>query len=217
MYRYYIVNRNGEGELSYPDTCDSSMLHIYGQNGAGFDGIPGAVYGYVEVPEELTMREIASYGLIQGPVPTYYPINEELARRAHDMMSYFDYKEGSKTAAYRLDVDKVSMIAHLHKKRVDPMYHEKIDYLADLYARKLAENMNQDSSIGTRCPSVLVAGGSNFPVRKKEKQVAAMDRNMEEWHHIQGLIDKIKGVGTGGITGTTPTPWRSCARSGTAW
>ena len=29
-----------------------------------------------------------------------YPINEEMARRAHEMMSMSDYKAGSKTASY---------------------------------------------------------------------------------------------------------------------
>ena len=204
MYRYYIVNRNGDGELSYPNTISATDLYLYGQNGVLFDCVRRTIYGYFESPEELDRRQIASYGLIEGPVPAYYPINEELARRAKEMMSYDDYKQGSKTAAYRLDVDKVSMIAHLHKQRVDPMYHEKIDHLADLYARKLAENMNNDSAIGTRCPSVMIAGPANFPVRKKEKQNTAWDRNMEEWRHIQGLIGKIKSVGTGGISGDDP-------------
>lgn len=204
MYRYYIVNQNGEGELSYPDTISETGLYLYGQNGVMFDCVRRTIYGYFDSAERLDQQQVASYGLIEGPVPTYYSINEKLARQAKEMMSYFDYKEGSKTAAYRLDVDKVSMIAHLHKQRVDPMYHEKIDHLADLYARKLAENMNNDSAIGTRCPSVMIAGPANFPVRKKEKQVAAWDRNNEEWKHIQGLIDKIKGVGTGGISGDDP-------------
>ena len=64
--------------------------------------------------------------------------------------------------------------------------------------------MNADSSIGTRCPSVLITGGSNFPVRKKEKQVAAWERNNREWQEIQGIIGKIKSVGTGGISGDDP-------------
>ena len=204
MYRYYIANQNGNGELSYPDTISATDLYLYGQNGVKFDCVGRTIFGYFESPEELDQRQIASYGLIEGPVPTYYPINEELARRAKEMMSFYDYKQGSKTAAYRRDVDEVSMIAHLHKKRVDPMYHEKIDYLADLYAKKLAENMNNDSAIGTRCASVMIAGPANFPVRKKEKQVAAWDRNNEEWTHIRGLIDKIRGVGTGGISGDDP-------------
>ena len=48
----------------------------------------------------------------------------------------------------------------------------------DTYARKLAANMNHGYEIDARVPSILIAGGSNFPVRKKEKQNAARDSNM---------------------------------------
>ena len=135
---------------------------------------------------------------------TYYPINEDAARRAKNMNSFSDYKEGSATASYRKAVDEAAALAERQKARVDPMYHEKIDRLLDLYARKLAENMNAGFSIDARCPSILISGGSNFPVRKKEKQNAARDRNMEEWRRIQGLPDKIKSVGTGGISSDDP-------------
>ena len=43
------------------------------------------------------------------------------------------------------------------------MYHEKIDSLLDTYARKLAANMNKGYEIDARVPSILIAGGSNFP------------------------------------------------------
>ena len=121
----------------------------------------------------------------------YYTINEGAARRANDANSYYDYKPGSATAEYRSMVDKAVEIAENQKKRVDPMYHEKIDSLVDTYARKLAENMNSSFSIEARVPSILIAGGSNFPVRKKEKQNAARDRNMEEWNDIQGLVLRV--------------------------
>lgn len=134
----------------------------------------------------------------------YYPINESLARSAHDMMSMRDYKEGSTTAEYRRMVDNAAELAERQKRRVDPMYHEKIDRLLDTYARKLADNMNQASRIGTMCPSILIAGGSNFNVRKKERQNAASDRNMAEYQEIQGLLHKIKSVGTGGISSDDP-------------
>ena len=72
----------------------------------------------------------------------YYTINEGAARRANDANSFYDYKPGSATAEYRQMVDKAVEIGEHQKKRVDPMYHEKIDSLVDTYARKLAENMN---------------------------------------------------------------------------
>ena len=135
---------------------------------------------------------------------TYYPINEETARRANTMNSFSDYTPGSATAGYRRMVDKAAEIAEKQKKRVDPMHHERIDYLLDLYARKLAENMNNSYAIESRVPSVLIAGPANFPVRKKEKQNAARDKNNQERQHIQGLLDKIRSTGTGGISADDP-------------
>ena len=134
----------------------------------------------------------------------YYTINEGAARRANDANSFYDYKPGSATAEYRQMVDKAVEIGEHQKKRVDPMYHEKIDNLVDTYARKLAENMNSSFSIEARVPSILIAGGSNFPVRKKEKQNAARDRNMVDWNEIQGLLDKIRSTGMGGISADDP-------------
>ena len=147
--------------------------------------------------EEQTSQEVQS-------APPYYSINETAARRAKDANSFYDYKPGSATAEYRQYVDEAVAIAERQKKRVDPMYHEKIDSLLDTYARKLVANMNKGYEIAGRIPSVLIAGGSNFPVRKKEKQNAAADRNMEEWRDIQGLLDKIRSTGMGGISADDP-------------
>lgn len=135
---------------------------------------------------------------------SYHTINEEAARRANDMNSFRDYKAGSATAEYRRMVDAATELAERQKQRVDPMYHEKIDRLLETYCRKLAENMNASYSIEACCPSILISGGGNFPVRKKEKQNAARDRNLEEWNYIQGLLDKIRSVGTGGISSDDP-------------
>lgn len=134
----------------------------------------------------------------------YYFINEETARRAKEMTSHFDYAPGSATAAYRRMVDEAAQIAEAQKKKTDPMYHEKIDGLLDTYARKLADNLNRQHSIQTRCPSILVSGGSNFPVAKKQKQNAAMDSAMEEYQEIQAIVGKIKSVGKGGVRSDDP-------------
>ena len=149
-----------------------------------------------EAPEPPTKEPAASN--------YYYSINEGAARRAKEMNSYSDYKPGSATAEYRHYVDNAFEIAQAQKKRVDPMYHEKIDSLLDTYARKLAANMNHSFAIDARVPSILIAGGSNFPVRQKEKQNAARDSNMQEWQYIQGLLDKIRSTGMGGIRQDDP-------------
>ena len=140
----------------------------------------------------------------EPPAVKYYPINEAAARRAKEMNSYSDYKPGSATAEYRSYVEEAVQLAERQKSRVDPMYHEKIDSLLDTYARKLAANMNKGFEIDARVPSILIAGGSNFPVRKKEKQNAARDTNYREWQDIQGLLDKIRSTGMGGISADDP-------------
>ncbi len=120
------------------------------------------------------------------------------------MISFSDYMPGSATASYRQTVDKAAEIAEQQKRMVDPIHHEKIDRLLDTYARRLAENMNRDFAITARVPSILIAGGSHFPVRQKEKQNRAADANMAEWRQIQGLLDKIRGIGRGGISADDP-------------
>ncbi len=134
----------------------------------------------------------------------YYEINEDAARRAKDLNSFSEYKPGSATAEYKMMVDRAAEVAEKQKKQVDPMYHEKIDRLLDTYSRRLAQNMNNGYTIDARVPSVLICGPANFPTRKKEKQNAARDRNMQEWREIQKILDKIRGVGTGGISADDP-------------
>ena len=123
----------------------------------------------------------------------YYPIDESTARLAHDMMSHTDYNAGSATQSYKSQVEKAySIVDEIAVKRPDRL--ERALQIADTYSRKLAANMNENNRIGTRCPSVLVAGFSNFPVHKKQKQVAAFDRNMEDWQRIQGYVEELERI-----------------------
>ncbi len=129
---------------------------------------------------------------------TYYQIDEQAARRSHEMMSMSDYQEGWKTAEYRQLVDIASAMAEREKKR-KPDYAEAIDHLLDRYARKLAEWMNTESRIGTMCPSVLIAGGDGVSARRKEKQNRRMDAHMGKRAEIDRLLDRMRSIGTGGI------------------
>jgi len=166
---------------------------------------PEAEVAAPELPEETApVQEKEAQPEQAAPAAPYYTINEAAAKRAKDANSFSDYKQGSATAEYRHYVDEAIQLAERQKQRVDPMYHEKIDSLLDTYARKLAANMNKGYEIDARVPSILIAGGSNFPTRKKEKQNAARDSNYREWQDIQGLLDKIRSTGMGGISADDP-------------
>lgn len=127
---------------------------------------------------------------------TYFEINEESAKQAHNMMSFREYKAGSLTAEYRGYVNKAYDLADMVAER-KPEDAERVYKLAERYSKKMADNLNKRSRIGCMCPSVMISGAGNFPVRKKEKQNAAADRNHQEWKEIQSLLDKIQKVGTG--------------------
>lgn len=123
----------------------------------------------------------------------YYEINEQSARTAYEMMSMQEYKEGSKTREYRNLVDNAYDLAgQVEEKR--PLQSERAYKLAERYSRKMAEYFNKDSAIGCRCPSVLISGAGNFPVKKKEKQVQAWENNYQFYQETQKLISKIKSI-----------------------
>ena len=186
-----------ESEIAQEAEAAGMTVEEYAANGYEPQEQPADVQ---EQPEKAPPADTAP----EQTAVRYYTINEGAARRANDANSYRDYAAGSATAEYRQMVDQAAAIAQRQKERVDPMYHEKIDALLDTYARKLAENLNDHYAIEARVPSILVAGGSNFPVRKKEKQNAARDRNMQEWQDVQGILDKIRSTGMGGISMDDP-------------
>lgn len=123
----------------------------------------------------------------------YFDINEKLAKQAHDMMSFRDYSPGSLTDEYRGYVDKAYELADEAAKE-RPERADKAYKLAERYSKRMADNLNASSRIGCMCPSVMVCGAGNFPVRKKEKQNAAADKNYKEFQEIQKLLDKIRGI-----------------------
>jgi hypothetical protein len=123
----------------------------------------------------------------------YFPINERDARAAHNMMSMRDYAEGSTTVGYRREVDKAYDIADKVAEK-KPEEAERAYRLAERYSKKMAEYYNKESSIGMMCPSVMISGAGNFPVKKKERQVAAWQRNHEFYEYVQGILGKIENI-----------------------
>ena len=129
----------------------------------------------------------------------YYEINEETARRANDVNSMRDYRHGSATEEYRAAVDKAAALVQAQKSKISPYYHDKLDALLDRYSRRLADYYNAYYRNESACPSILVCGGSNFPVRKKQKQNARRESLWQEYKEIDAILDKIRSIGTGPV------------------
>lgn len=134
----------------------------------------------------------------------YYPIDEKTARRANDANSMRDYKPGRATSEYRSEVDSAAALVERQKQKVSPFYHDKLNALLDRYSRRLSAYYNDYYRNEAACPSILITGGGNFPVRKKEKQNSRRETLMHEYNDIQRILDKIKSVGTGPVDLSDP-------------
>lgn len=130
---------------------------------------------------------------LKGEKMKYYVINETAAKQARQMWSFWDYKEGSKTAEYKAKVDECYSLVD----KLPDNLKEKGEAIADRYARRLAEWYNKQFCIEMMCPSVMISGGSNFPVRKKEKQNAAQDRHYQLYEEIQQIPEQIEKLLSG--------------------
>lgn len=132
-------------------------------------------------------------------------INESTARLAKQMRSFDDYKEGSATASYNAQcAEAAAILEKVKSKCATDEQRERAEYLYNRYCSVLAEAINRDNEIGTRCPSVLICGAGNFPTRKKEKQIAAWDKNMENFRKADHYLDMLKRAHTLAVKSDDP-------------
>lgn len=124
----------------------------------------------------------------------YASISEATAEAAKQAYSFSDYVKGSATASYRSEVDKCYEVACWAVER-RPKEEERIQRLFDRFVVGLANNINADNRNTASCPSVMIAGGSNFPVHKKEKQNRRADKLAGEYNYIMQIPDKIRSIG----------------------
>lgn len=132
-------------------------------------------------------------------------INEENARIAKQLSSFSDYVEGSATASYNAQcAEAAAILEKVKAKCATDEQRERAEYLYNRYCSVLAEAINRDNEIGTRCPSVLICGAGNFPIRKKEKQIAAWDKNMENFRKADHYLDMLKRAHTLAVKSDDP-------------
>lgn len=127
----------------------------------------------------------------------YYPLNEEQARTAWNMNHMGAFR--SDTQDYQAEVDEAYSLADEAAKR-NPERKDEAYNIADRYARQLAEWYNKKYRIDSMCPSILISGGGNFPVGKKNKQNQAWDNHYKAMQKIESLKDRIRKIGTSAET-----------------
>jgi hypothetical protein len=124
---------------------------------------------------------------------TTIKINEGLAKRAKQSISFSDYKAGSATEEFNYYVNEFKNgIQEVIKRKnitITNEMQEYIDYYTSKYVNKLANAINKENEIIARCPSIMITGAGNFPVRKKEKQNAAAHKHWQETKELYEPTD----------------------------
>ena len=133
----------------------------------------------------LNVPEVEKVEKVLDFTPVFYPIDEKMARLAREMNSFREYAENSTTEHYKARVKEVFEIAEENQS-------EKSLYLANVYAKKYAEYINNSNRIDCLCPSVMISGAGNFNIRKKEKQNARRKNLMNDYEKLQNLLEKIE-------------------------
>lgn len=121
----------------------------------------------------------------------YFTINEEIARISHTMNSFSEYAKDNATHIYKEHCDNVYEI--VEKIEVQkPVLAERARYMSERYCRKLADYYNAYYRNEASCPSLMICGAGNFPVRKKQKQNSRRDSLMNDWNYLQEYAKKIE-------------------------
>lgn len=123
----------------------------------------------------------------------YFSINEAGAKTANDMMSFSEYKTGSKTAGYKAQVDKAYELAEKVIEARPTEEGKSVEALREIFETTGSEHQ-QGYSDRHDVPSVMISGAGNFPVKKKEKQVAAWDKNHEDYKEVEAILGKIEAI-----------------------
>lgn len=132
-------------------------------------------------------------------------IDEGAAKRAKDMTSWDDYKDGRATTSYNSDVS-------IFEKEVQKLFDryrdndtlsdadwERARNIADQYAKNLAEFTNRYNSINESYPSWFISGAGGYNNARHDKKMARLDslfsqndRTLDPTDNV--YLDRIKGI-----------------------
>jgi hypothetical protein len=131
--------------------------------------------------------------------PTQQPeiiINEQLAKRAKENMSFSDYKEGSATESYNKVVEEMTLKINQAKEEVkdDSEKQSQLDYLLNKFKKDYANWINKKNANGASHVSWMISGRGNYNMNKHNKYVAREDKLWQEYNNIMDIDSKINKI-----------------------
>jgi hypothetical protein len=121
-------------------------------------------------------------------------IDESLAKRAKENMSFDNYKEGSATKEYENVIAKAAKQIEEAKEEVLEEGKIKLDKLFNWYKTAYANWINKHNANGASHVSQMISGASNYNMRKHEKFIVREGKLWEEYQDIKDIGDKIDKI-----------------------
>lgn len=120
-----------------------------------------------------------------------FEINEKIAKDAKMMNSFSNYRENEATDSYNGYLErfktKVENMIKNARTEVTAEKMQAVEHYAERYSARLAKAINKQNTIRAMMPSIMISGGGNFNVRKKEKQNNLMEKF---WHEYGDIFDE---------------------------
>ncbi|MDP4158217.1 MAG: hypothetical protein Q8911_00435 [Bacillota bacterium] len=124
-------------------------------------------------------------------------INEELARRSKENMSFSDYKPGSATAEYNSEIARIAELIEAAKPMVSEEGKAKLDRFLESYKARYASWINRRNASGAKHVSVMIAGPANYNMRAHERYLSREGKLWEEYEEFKNPEYKISSIVAG--------------------
>lgn len=163
-----------------------------------------------ENQSENTETQTSSLGQTEKNIRGNYKsfrgnINEGVAKRAKELTSWDDYKNGSATNSYNSDISifeqEVNKLFEKYKDNdtLSDNDWERARNIADQYGKNLADFTNKYNSIEGSYPSWFISGASGYNNARHEKKMNRLDslfskndRTLDPTDNV--YLDRIKGI-----------------------
>lgn len=124
-------------------------------------------------------------------------IDENLARRSKENMSFSDYKPGSATAEFNQEIAEVTAAIEKAKSKVSEEAQVKLDKLLASYTSRYAAWTNKRNANGAGHVSAMISGPSNYNMRKHEKYLAKEGKLWAEYEEFKNIYNRISSIVAG--------------------
>ena len=124
-------------------------------------------------------------------------INEDLARRSKENMSFSNYTPGSATSEFNQEIAEVTAAIEKAKSKVSPEAQIKLDNLLASHASRYANWTNKRNANGAGHVSVMIAGPSNYNMSKHNKYLSREGKLWGEYEEFKNIYNRIDAIVTG--------------------